>query len=478
MRRARAGSSTARATSSRTSTSSPARRSITVTFPNGKSYKGRLVGSDSSTDLAIVRVSAPSSELTPLQVGNSDAVQVGDPVVAIGSPFGLAGTVTSGIVSALHRSISAPNNFTIANSIQTDAPINHGNSGGPLLNGSAQVIGVNAQIQSDSGGNDGVGFAIPSNTVRSVAAQLIAGKSVAHAYLGVSVRDSSSPLGAELARIFPGTPAAKAGLKAGRRRHRDRRQGDRQRERRLRRDRAAEARQHDDRHLRARQQDRHRQGHPHLPPLLSMSSQHKLIAATVVVAVLAGGGAALAAIELSNGSAATTTSSIASGTYGNGDRPLRHRRGPPGRPRARRRARPRRRRRPLRRRRRLRRPAHARPGPRRGGVLPRALGQALRTQLASGQTLAQIAKAQGKTADGLVAAMVTASKTALDTAVGNGYLTQQQATLIETTMASRLKAFVNGTGPRGPFGGPGGRGADDGNGAPGTGNFGGTTTTT
>jgi putative serine protease PepD len=189
--------------------------SITVTFPDGKSYKGRLVGSDSSTDLAIVRISAPSTELTPLQVGNSDAVQVGDPVVAIGSPFGLPGTVTSGIVSALHRSISAPNNFTIANSIQTDAPINHGNSGGPLLNDAAQVIGVNAQIQSDSGGNDGVGFAIPSNTVRSVAAQLIAGKTVAHAYLGVSVRDSSSPPGAELARIFPGTPAAKAGLKAG-----------------------------------------------------------------------------------------------------------------------------------------------------------------------------------------------------------------------------------------------------------------------
>jgi putative serine protease PepD len=189
--------------------------SITVAFPDGKSYKGRLVGSDSSTDLAVVRVSAPSSELTPLQVGNSDAVQVGDAVVAIGSPFGLPGTVTSGIVSALHRSISAPNDFTIANSIQTDAPINHGNSGGPLLNDAAQVIGVNAQIQSDSGGNDGVGFAIPSNTVRSVAAQLIAGKTVAHAYLGVSVRDSSSPLGAGLARVFPGTPAAKAGLKTG-----------------------------------------------------------------------------------------------------------------------------------------------------------------------------------------------------------------------------------------------------------------------
>src|SRR5262249_38835794 len=98
---------------------------------------------------------------------------------------------------------------------QTDAPINHGNSGGPLLNGQAQVIGVNAQIQSDSGGNDGVGFAIPANTVRSVVAQLVAGKTVQHAYLGVSVRSSGAPLGAELARVYPDTPAARAGLEAG-----------------------------------------------------------------------------------------------------------------------------------------------------------------------------------------------------------------------------------------------------------------------
>jgi putative serine protease PepD len=187
--------------------------SITVTLANGKSYKAHLVGSDSSTDLAVVRISAPG--LTALQLGNSDAVEVGDPVVAIGSPFGLPQTVTSGIVSALHRTIDSPNNFSISNSIQTDAPINHGNSGGPLLNSSAQVIGVNSQIQSDSGGNDGVGFAIPSNTVRSVVAQIVSGKTVAHAYLGVQVRDSSSPLGAELAAILPGTPAAKAGLKAG-----------------------------------------------------------------------------------------------------------------------------------------------------------------------------------------------------------------------------------------------------------------------
>ncbi|HUY72663.1 MAG TPA: trypsin-like peptidase domain-containing protein [Gaiellaceae bacterium] len=188
---------------------------ITVTLWDGTSYPAHLVGADDSTDLAVVRISAPSSQLQPLAIGNSNAVQVGDPVVAIGSPFGLAQTVTSGIVSALHRTIDSPNNFTIGDSIQTDAPINHGNSGGPLLNAAGQVIGVNSQIQSQSGGSDGVGFAIPSNTVQSVASQLVAGKPIAHAYFGVQVQNSSSPLGADLAAILPGTPAAKAGLKAG-----------------------------------------------------------------------------------------------------------------------------------------------------------------------------------------------------------------------------------------------------------------------
>jgi putative serine protease PepD len=189
--------------------------SITVQLSNGKSYKAQLVGTDDSTDLAVVRISAPSSLLHPLTLGNSDNVQVGDSVIAIGSPFGLAGSVTSGIVSALHRSIESPNHFTIGNSIQTDAPINHGNSGGPLIDALGRVIGVNAQIQSDSGGSDGVGFAIPANTVSSVVAQIVAGKTVAHAYFGVQVEDSSSPTGARLAQVLTGTPAAKAGLKSG-----------------------------------------------------------------------------------------------------------------------------------------------------------------------------------------------------------------------------------------------------------------------
>jgi putative serine protease PepD len=189
--------------------------SIKVTFWNGKTYNASLIGSDSTTDLAVIKVNAPSSLFHPLDVGDSSAVQVGDGVVAIGSPFGLQETVTSGIVSALHRSISSPgpNSFTISDSIQTDAAINHGNSGGPLLNTSAQVVGVTSQIRSDSGGNEGVGFAIPSNTVRSVATQLIATGKAQHAFLGVTIDSTAN--NALIAGVRPDTPAAKAGLEKG-----------------------------------------------------------------------------------------------------------------------------------------------------------------------------------------------------------------------------------------------------------------------
>jgi putative serine protease PepD len=188
-------------------------QSISVRFWNGKTYSASVVGVDKSTDLAVIKVDAPSSVLHPLEVGDSSAVQVGDGVVAIGSPFGLEETVTSGIVSALHRAITAPNNFTINDSIQTDAAINHGNSGGPLLNNQGQVIGVNAQIKSDSGGNEGVGFSIPSNTVRQIASTLISSGKVEHAYLGVSI--DATAANARVAGIRPSTPAASAGLKAG-----------------------------------------------------------------------------------------------------------------------------------------------------------------------------------------------------------------------------------------------------------------------
>ncbi len=165
---------------------------------------------------------APASLLKPLAVGNSSKLVVGDPVVAVGSPFGLDGTVTAGIVSALHRQIDAPNNFTINDAIQTDAAINHGNSGGPLFNLRGEVVGVNAQIQSDSGDNAGIGFAIPSNTVKSIADQLISKGNVKHAYLGVSITEIPSAVAGQLGEAagvavqvtIPGQPAAKAGLKA------------------------------------------------------------------------------------------------------------------------------------------------------------------------------------------------------------------------------------------------------------------------
>src|SRR3954467_8415728 len=189
--------------------------SIEVTFADGKTASAKVVGTDRSTDVAVIQVDAPKSELHPLQFGDSNAVQVGDGVVAIGSPFGLEGTVTTGIVSALDRTIDAPNNFTISGAIQTDAAINHGNSGGPLLDADGHVVGINAQIESDSGGSDGVGFAIPSSTVQRVAQELVSGGKVAHAYLGVQLTDAASGGGATVAQTVGGGPGASAGLRTG-----------------------------------------------------------------------------------------------------------------------------------------------------------------------------------------------------------------------------------------------------------------------
>jgi putative serine protease PepD len=148
-------------------------------------------------------------------------VQVGQGVVAIGSPFGLQETVTSGIVSALHRQMRSPNGYTIADSIQTDAAINHGNSGGPLLDTNGDVIGINAQIAGNSGGNEGVGFAVPSNTARSIASELLARGHATHAYVGIIMETIPAsaastlgvPAGAEIATVRAGSPAQKAGLK-------------------------------------------------------------------------------------------------------------------------------------------------------------------------------------------------------------------------------------------------------------------------
>lgn len=186
--------------------------SIAVTLWNGTTYDAVLVGADPSTDIAVVKIDAPSSALSPLRFGDSGDVAVGDAVIAIGSPFGLEGTVTSGIVSALHRQITALNDFSINDTIQTDAAINHGNSGGPLLDARGRVIGVNAQIESDSGGSDGVGFAIPSNTVRSIARQLVESGEVQHAYLGITM--VAVPGGVAVTQVRSGTPAENAGLRA------------------------------------------------------------------------------------------------------------------------------------------------------------------------------------------------------------------------------------------------------------------------
>jgi S1-C subfamily serine protease len=199
--------------------------SIDVRFSNQETVSAKVVGTDPSTDLAVLKVDVDAKALTPLTLADSDAVQVGDPVVAIGNPFGLERTVTAGIVSALQRHIQSPNGFQIDQVIQTDAAINHGNSGGPLLNANGDVIGVNAQIESESGGNVGIGFAIPIDTVKDVASQLIKEGKVEHAYLGIDMVPINSDVAANfrvpvdkgvlIQHVQPGSPAAKAGLRGG-----------------------------------------------------------------------------------------------------------------------------------------------------------------------------------------------------------------------------------------------------------------------
>jgi putative serine protease PepD len=194
--------------------------SIKVTFSDGKSVSAKLIGTDPSTDVGVIKVDVPASELHPIPLANSDNAQVGDPVVAIGSPFSLPETTTAGIVSQTGRSITAPNNYTIPGAIQTDAAINPGNSGGPLLDASAHVIGLNDQIETNNttasgeGSSSGVGFATPINTDAKVANELIAGKKVQHAFVGVELAGNSAG-GAQISVVQTGTPATAAGLEAG-----------------------------------------------------------------------------------------------------------------------------------------------------------------------------------------------------------------------------------------------------------------------
>jgi S1-C subfamily serine protease len=200
-------------------------REVQVNFSGDDRMDAKVVGSDPSTDIAVLQIDAQARALTPLPLGDSDSVNVGDAVIAIGNPFSLERTVTAGIVSALQRRITAPDGFAIDEVIQTDAAINRGNSGGPLLNANGEVVGVNAQIETETGGNVGIGFAIPINTVKEVVSQLIDEGKVEHAYLGVEMATIDENLaetfnlpvdqGALVQRVHEGSPAARAGLQGG-----------------------------------------------------------------------------------------------------------------------------------------------------------------------------------------------------------------------------------------------------------------------
>jgi putative serine protease PepD len=213
---------------------------ITVTLSDGLTYGATVVGTDPSTDLAVLKLTSVPGSLVPMTLGDSDALKVGDPVMAVGNPLGLSGTVTTGIVSALNRPVSttasdqnqspfgqqSAANAVVTNAIQTSAAINPGNSGGALVNAKGELVGINSSIASLSqggsqSGNIGIGFAIPVNEAKSIADQLIKSGTAEHAFLGVTLRDTvvkegnAQRAGAEIATVESGTPAAKAGLQQG-----------------------------------------------------------------------------------------------------------------------------------------------------------------------------------------------------------------------------------------------------------------------
>jgi putative serine protease PepD len=185
--------------------------SVTVEFSDGSEVSADIVGADPSTDIAVLDVDRSPSLLKPLSFAPEGSLQVGNQVIAIGSPFSLQGTLTTGVISALGREIQSPNRFTIENAVQTDAALNHGNSGGPLLDLQGRVVGVAAQIRSESGGSDGIGYAIRGDTAQRVARELIRDGSVEHAYLGVSLPPDGA---ARFESVVSDAPADKAGLQS------------------------------------------------------------------------------------------------------------------------------------------------------------------------------------------------------------------------------------------------------------------------
>ena len=281
-------------------------KNVTVQLGNGAQQSAQVVGSDPSTDVALLKVDNTEGA-QPLPLGDSTKVQVGDPVVAIGNPFALDRTVTSGIVSALQRQIQAPNGFSISDVIQTDAAINPGNSGGPLINGAGQVIGINSQIESQSGGNVGIGFAVPIKTAADVASQLENGGQVHQAYLGISGGDIDPQIahalnlpvnqGVLIERVLSGGPADDAGIKGAtgqatiarpdlpgwrRHHHQGRRQDDRRHGRRRLGGQRAPARRHDHPHDLQRRAAEGRLGQARRPPgsRPGLELQHAALAAT------------------------------------------------------------------------------------------------------------------------------------------------------------------------------------------------------
>jgi S1-C subfamily serine protease len=201
---------------------------VTVQFADKRAVSAKVIGTDPSTDIALLKVDPAKVKLDPLPLGSSKDVKVGDPTIAIGNPFGLDRTLTTGVVSALQRQIRAPNGFAINDVIQTDAAINPGNSGGPLINASGHVIGINSQIETGNtaaGGNVGIGFAVPIDTAKRILNDLKTTGKVQRAYLGVASTTVDGTLtslnlpvakGALVQTVEQGSPAQKAGIRGGR----------------------------------------------------------------------------------------------------------------------------------------------------------------------------------------------------------------------------------------------------------------------